>query len=321
MREPIFYMMVGVAGSGKSTCSKELIEDLENGNMDYVYLSSDKIRGELYGSEEDQRNPQKVFDLMNRRANDAASAGKSVIYDATNLSAKRRKHMVAQMKDKGLKTRCIICVASRDWCVERQNFRERKVPKEVIDKQIKQFEIPTKMEGWDWINIYSHIQKDPYRMNSIDYLEQIKIPHDNPHHKLNVFEHSMAVYESVVAANEEYYKDDKLESILKTPPVEKAALLHDIGKPFTKSFVNGKGEKTDIAHYYGHENAGAWFVLSSNDDLLSPRGKLRCAQLIGLHMKMHNDTWRERLKNYWSKEDPDFWRDLYILWKADEEAH
>ena len=41
-----------------------------------------------------------------------------------------------------------------------------------------------------------------------------------------------------------------------TLEVEWATLLHDISKPFTKSFTNFKGEPTSDAHYFNHQKVG-----------------------------------------------------------------
>lgn len=316
MSDPLFVMLVGVAGSGKSTYAKERQKEIDR----CIVLSSDAIRGELYGDESIQRNPAKVFQIMERRALDAARMGMSVIYDATNLSSRRRKHMVKQMSALGCTTECVICVASRDLCVERQTMRERKVPADVIDRQIRQFEVPTKMEGWDKITV-SYPNEDSYVKSLRQLLDDCKIPHDNPHHTMSIYGHSCAVHNTVSKKiREKYYASNVLERYLDYVVI-KAALFHDAGKPFTKTFVNGRGETTDIAHYYGHENVGAWLILCAKDSFVMLEDCLRCAQLIGLHMKMHDKVWHERLKEYWVEEDLNFWNQLYLLWEADKGAH
>jgi len=40
-----------------------------------------------------------------------------------------------------------------------------------------------------------------------------------------------------------------------------AALLHDIGKKFTKAYKDLKGIPTVEAHYYGHQNVSAYLSL------------------------------------------------------------
>ena len=73
-----FVMTISIAAAGKSTWA--------NAQEGYCVFDSDLIRKELWGSETDQQNPDKIFNLMYRRAVEALSHGQSVIYCATNLS-------------------------------------------------------------------------------------------------------------------------------------------------------------------------------------------------------------------------------------------
>ena len=75
-------IMVGIAGSGKDTVIKKY-------HNDAIVLSSDEIRKELYGYE-DQTHNSDVFIEMNRRAKEAGKAGSHVIYNATKLNRGRR---------------------------------------------------------------------------------------------------------------------------------------------------------------------------------------------------------------------------------------
>ena len=83
---PKLEILIGLPGSGKSTYCKEKRES----NSNSVYLSSDKIREELYGNESIQGNPAEVFTLMQSRAIEALKNGIDVFYDATNLTRKDR---------------------------------------------------------------------------------------------------------------------------------------------------------------------------------------------------------------------------------------
>lgn len=50
-----FILFVGLPASGKSYLAQKLCNDHPG---EYVWLSSDAIRGELWGNEEDQQNPR-----------------------------------------------------------------------------------------------------------------------------------------------------------------------------------------------------------------------------------------------------------------------
>ena len=68
-----------------------------------------------------------------------------------------------------------------------------------------------------------------------------------------------------------------------------AASLHDIGKLFTKSRINGKGEEDDYCHYYQHHCVGAYECLTCFDFSGALTGKdiydaFYTANLIYYHM-------------------------------------
>lgn len=151
-----FIMLVGIAGSGKSTFARLIMEAHRYPDEEFVLLSSDSIREELYGDASNQSNPSKIFTLMNERTSKALAESKSVIYDATNLIAERRKLLVRAIHNKFPNCRCdcIRMVISIEECIARQAYRARKVPAAVITRQAHQLEAPTYSEGWDRICFY-----------------------------------------------------------------------------------------------------------------------------------------------------------------------
>ena len=313
MSDSLFIMLVGLAGSGKSTYAKQRQKEIDG----CIILSSDKIREELYGDESIQRDHVKVFQIMERRALDAARMGKSVIYDATDLSARRRKHMIRQMSAQGCSTECVICVATFEVCCKRQLTRERKVPTEVIHRQYCSFEIPTSMEGWDKITVWA--PEAGGFVSLYDEIDKCKIPHDCKFHTLSVYEHMCAAYKIF---QEKYSKQfsDKIGYI-----TAKAVLYHDIGKAATKSFVDARGKLGTEAHYYSHENVGAWDILCASRSFIDMDDCLKCAQLVGLHMKMYQEVWYGRMYRHFflegTAETIEFWRALRVLHMCDVEAH
>jgi len=106
-----------------------------------------------------------------------------------------------------------------------------------------------------------------------------------------------------------------------------AISLHDIGKKFTKSFVNSKGEITDIAHYYNHENVSAyeailylleyapWSIEENMDDVLY------IAQLIRFHMRPYYATSEKAVKRFVNLVGQEFYDALLTLNTADRQAH
>ena len=92
------YIMIGLPGSGKDTLAKSMQEHITRiTSIDTVILSSDDIRNELYGWE-DQTHNGEVFQEMNKRCKKTLQDGKHVIYNATNLNLRRRKALISEMK-------------------------------------------------------------------------------------------------------------------------------------------------------------------------------------------------------------------------------
>lgn len=148
---PNLYVLIGLPGSGKSTYAETLMEK----HPDALYLSSDKIREELYGDESIQGNPQEVFGNLHHKMRKALGNNIDVIYDATNLSRKNRKKAVEIAKSANPTTivHYIIIDTSLDECVRRNANRERKVPENVIVRMSEQFNFPQSDEGFSDIEI------------------------------------------------------------------------------------------------------------------------------------------------------------------------
>lgn len=290
MNRPRLILLVGIPGSGKTTYAKEYIEKEPN----TIHLSSDAIRKELYGDETIQDNPGAVFALMHQRAVEALNEGHDVVYDATNVTRKGRSTII-NICPKFVRIEAHIIWAPIEVCIERDTSRERTVGKEVIDKMLKRFQAPYYDEGIDEIKIIF-----PDKFNIAKYHDNVifamKIPHDNPHHTLNVYNHCMEAYEEVCC--------DSVDS-----DVRIAALYHDIGKPYVKAFIDSKGNPCEHAHYYQHQCVGAY--LSYGLPNITPD----IAWLISTHMDPFLDT------KYYRNLPPYFKRDIDILHKADLEAH
>ena len=246
----LFTMLVGLPGSGKSTKAKEWAERWNGWNgKEPVIVSSDSIREELWGDESIQNEPAKVFEVAHSRIRKYLEEGYDVIFDATNINAKRRIALLHQIDSWGIDCRktCAVIGARIEECIKRQNDRERKVPAEVIWRMARSFQIPLKSEGWDMITFHN----TDARYDLDFYLYKCRsIPHDNHHHSLSIGHHMEA---AAVAKNTEFK--------FLAPTLYYAAKFHDIGKYHTKTFTNSKGEPTEEAHYYGHQNVGAYMCL------------------------------------------------------------
>ena len=295
MNRPTLILLVGVPGSGKTTYAEKYIEE----NPNTAHVSSDKIREELWGSEATQGDNNKVFSLMQSRTIEALNNGQSVVYDATNVTRKDRLYIIT-LCPKFAKIECHIIWAPIETCIERDAARERTVGKEVIDRMLKRFQAPYYDEGIDEIVVVR-----PDNFNEYDYtnriIDMMKIPHDNPHHTLNVFDHCIEANKYIVFKTGSYYSD-----------IGYAAFYHDVGKPYVKAFVDSKGNTCDIAHYYQHQCVGAWMSYGAG---MMGYARIHAAWLISTHMDPYLNT------KYYNKLPAYLKKQIDFLHEADVNAH
>lgn len=293
MNRPSLILLVGIPGSGKTTYAEKYIQEHNNA----IHLSSDKIRAELWGNEATQGDNNEVFSLMQSRAIDALNNGQSVVYDATNITRKDRSYIIA-LCPKFAKIECHIIWASIETCIERDANRKRTVGKKVIDRMLKRFQATFFDEGLDDIKV---IWPEGWHLDAGNYAEQcfvdMRIPHNNPHHTLNVADHCWVLERYLLQ------KDNIDEDLIV------AAGWHDIGKPYTKAFIDSKGNPCDEAHFYQHQCVGAWMSYGL------PTGTPYVAWLISTHMDPFlNTKYYNKLPKY-LKEQVD------LLHEADKNAH
>ena len=89
-----FYMLVGLPGSGKSNIAKKMKEE----NPKIQIFSSDELRKELWGNENTQGNNSVLFKELHNRIKFCLENGVDCIYDATNISSKRRMAFLMDVK-------------------------------------------------------------------------------------------------------------------------------------------------------------------------------------------------------------------------------
>jgi predicted kinase/predicted HD phosphohydrolase len=293
-------MMVGLPASGKSTIAKEIEKS--------ILLSSDNLREKLFGDINNQDGNDIVFETLHKLIKYYLLKGISVVYDATNINYKQRMELLKGLRNIDCYKQCILVATPYEKCLHQNSQRERQVPSYIIEKMYKNFYIPEYYEGWDDIHIIYN--DDGYKFdihelfngeNGLNFIGQ-----DNPNHTLTIGKHCLESYSLC-----EKYNGNIL--------LCEAALLHDIGKRFTKEFKNSKGEDTDIAHYYQHHLVSAYDSLFYCKDF-NLNDRLTIANYIQWHMQpffLESDKAKKKFINLVGKE---FYNDIMILHEADKNA-
>ena len=333
--KPKFYMLVGLPGSGKSQIAEEY-------RQHYVCVhSSDAIRKELYGDETDQKHNAEVFAELHKRIKRCLSDGFDTVYDACNINKKRRAAFLKELKNIDCEKICLCVMTPYEICLERNKARERSIPEHAIRKMYLNWCPPDVAEGFDRVELLFpfEIEKsfDKYDLYNLFRIggEFMTFDQQNRHHTLTLGEHCCAAARFIshlfkenfgwFMGQEEYVRNNLFL-------VEDAAWLHDIGKPFTASYYNGRGEKTDELHYYQHHCVGAYdsiFYLRNatpacdleNDD---EKAKwLAISNLIYWHMHPFT-SWKQSYKamnrdrKLMSEQT---FKNVLLLYEADRSSH
>lgn len=261
-------VMVGLPASGKSFRGEDLME-----NKGYnVLISSDSIRKELFGSEQNQSNNDLVFKTYYNRFKNALKNKQNVILDATNCTYKVRKRIFAEISSLRLNNE----VEATAWVMntplevilKRDKEREKSVGDNVIYKFLASYQHPQYFEG------FASIVYDRFPMFNFDEYKKIidkmnKFNQDNPHHLYTLGRHCAHVADNYHQNNIMWW----------------AGRLHDIGKLSTKKF-----DENGIAHYYNHDCVGAYHIASHPELVNLESWELnKMLFIINNHMRAHND--------------------------------
>jgi len=240
------YMMIGLPASGKG----HFAEEIGYGEFAFV-VESDAMRENLYGDANVQGNPVDVFKAVEDKVLSYFEMGQDVVMDATNISYKRRMAFLQKMpKDVRKVAVMVYCPVAE--CMDNQRERGRNVPIDIIMRMWKNFDSPFYGEGWDEIRYINNNRNPIYKPDVKNiWAGMINFAQDNPNHEFSVGVHCDAVVDNLEV--EEFTYESAVLTV--------SAKWHDMGKVWTKVFHNMKGETTEIAHYYNHENVGAYEIV------------------------------------------------------------
>ena len=264
------YIMMGLPATGKSTYAMDLVKKDRN----TILLSADGLRQEVLGDIMRQDHNPLIFSMMNEMAVTALRDGKSVVYDATNISEDRRRSLARMLRDRVGRPFMIIgvyCIGDHITSTHRNCKREQQVPVAAIEKMVKNFDIPTKRDCYldelqyhtiaevigestlsDVIQAATYDEYASIMMfNTIAFNEVADLPQDCPYHTLSTSRH---MYEAMVYGRKHMPKElEKYRDVILF-----ALAFHDIGKGVCKQFHR----RSKYAHFTGHEKASAQIFLS-----------------------------------------------------------
>jgi predicted kinase len=115
MKRPTLYLMVGYPGSGKTTTS-HIIHDLTGAE----HIWADHERHDMFPNPtHDKDESHKLYKVLNQRADELLSKGRSVIFD-TNFNFRRdRDHLRAIARRNGALTKLIWIRIAKEVALER----------------------------------------------------------------------------------------------------------------------------------------------------------------------------------------------------------
>ncbi|MEM9543242.1 MAG: AAA family ATPase [Cyanobacteria bacterium P01_E01_bin.42] len=144
------HFLIGIPASGKSTFAQLLARVIPNAAI----ASTDGIREKLYSDESIQGNWHEVEAEAFREIREAVSAGKTIIYDATNSRRHYRLNWLHALADLELDWLAWWLDTPIKTCKQRNRDRRRKVPVHVLESMsgaLKQFP-PIVAEGFAMVS-------------------------------------------------------------------------------------------------------------------------------------------------------------------------
>ncbi|MDP2090826.1 MAG: AAA family ATPase [Candidatus Gracilibacteria bacterium] len=260
MTKKYIYILIGLPGSGKSTYA--MTHKKEND----IVLSSDILRKELLGDENNQSNNGSIFNELFNRFETAIKEKKGDIFiDATSISAKDRRKLFMTIKrfNKGKITRVgngveiekiynikgIVFKVNLDQVIDRDFNRERVVGRRTILRMFTRYMEPSLDEGFDEIiEIKSENNLSTQFKNELDTFlnggknleklldsnnlmrDSIDCEQTSVFHQENLLTHLTMILELI---DTDYSKKMFSENDYKL--FRLITIFHDIGKPFLRN--------------------------------------------------------------------------------------
>jgi predicted kinase len=166
MIKPVCIVMVGLPAAGKSTLVNRVIRDMgDHGDGVFVYSTDNLL--EAWAADDGKTYNEVFNDLislatntMNRELDDVVRSKRSIVWDQTNLGAKKRAKIINRMRNAGYRVECecILLPAGdsqwEDWRHRMASRPGKTIPDHVIESMMDSFVRPTVEEGFDAVRCY-----------------------------------------------------------------------------------------------------------------------------------------------------------------------
>ena len=140
--------LYGLPAAGKTTFAKKFVTD----NPDFVRISADDVRKELYGSEDIRGDSREIYSVILDKMKRCLDNDKSFIYDGTNMLKSYRMDYLHEFKDYDIERIIIKFPMDKVACLTRFFNRNRKIPFGSVSRYYTMVENPPTLdEGWDRI--------------------------------------------------------------------------------------------------------------------------------------------------------------------------
>jgi poly(A) polymerase len=142
----------------------------------------------------------------------------------------------------------------------------------------------------------------------IPEIPKLRLEVDEHHHHKDVYEHSITVLEQAIMQEERLGGANLV--------IRLAALLHDIGKPKTRSFIEGGG-----VSFHHHEVVGARLVKKRLQELRFDSHTVEAVEsLTALHLRFHgygDGEWSDSAVRRYVRDAGELLTHLHVLTRAD----
>ena len=151
MPDPALVVLIGAAGSGKSTWALDRYRRAE-------VVSSDDLRGIVGSGPADLDASADAFDLLERIVAARLSRGLTTVVDTLGLDTDRRIAWRDAARAVGLPAVAVLVDTPADECRRRNALRDRPVPAPALAEQIRRSSATRAAlsgEGWDHVEVVS----------------------------------------------------------------------------------------------------------------------------------------------------------------------